>query len=348
MLIFGPFLELLLWPHRKFVHPVLFLVLTFLLTIETLNNGRRNFSQRFLSYGFLAVLFLSAIYNTINSQNIDRSTWSLFVISAVFMNYNSNPRHNYLLSDSGIKFFTILLTVSLSLHSCLIAFFPNSYLKLTTIQINSIPLFAISLAFAWYRKIKFLFILSVSTTIYSYIYNPQLSTVFVLVPILIAPLIYRKKPNFRWTILLLMILSYFFVAKNTLGNFLLYFMQFNQDNTQIRINMNKVAQSAIDQNLFFGSHLAKPLFLTVTQNNYSRDLPFHSDVTTFSVAIGLIGVFLYLANLAQAFYKRPQNSYQETYLNVARIGLTSYLLTCLFNPVFPGYVLLLVLILPIL
>jgi hypothetical protein len=335
-----PYLEVLFWEQRQLIHILVYSFILILLLFNLYQNVLYFGIKSFLALGFLLYLLALVFYNTVNSQTIHRSTWSLFIIAAFFANMQYRIYARYSISDSEIAWFRALLLLTLAGHILLIVFSNSNYEKLSVTEINPIPLLSISLAIGIYRKDKMLSLFAILTTCFSFSFSLQLSTILVFLSIPITEILTRFKPKYLLGLIAAGSLSYLFAFKSLLKLLLNYSLNFTSDNVQIRIQMNNFAQSVIDQNPLVGGHLAAPLSLAISRGANTSQLPFHSDIMTLLVACGALGLFLYLSNIITFFYKEPIDSSHRIFLKVAKVGLISSLLTGVVNPVFPGYILL--------
>ena len=339
ILLFFPYIELVFWRIKQPVHTGLLLIIFLVLLANFHKKKERNLLQKTLVYGFsLYFLFLS-FYNLLNSTSVDRSTWSVFIVGAFFINSLNVSRADENFYILHLKELRTGLKFTLLLHVLIFVISNNAYSNLTTVEINPIPLFAISLAFAFYSRDRILLFLSLIAIAANFLYNPQLSHIFILLTFGLAYLFRSFKPKIGSVVYALAIVSYLTASKFFLKSLLTEMMHFTSKDIQIRLDMNNYAQQIINSNLLMGGHLAAPLTLLVMRGRFTTQLPFHSDILTWLVAGGAIGLFLYLSNLLLTFYRVPVGEAHHIIIKSSCLGLVCCLFTGLINPIFPGYIL---------
>lgn len=340
VILFGPYLEVLFWDQRQLIHLLVYSFIFLLLVLSLFQNVLYfNFDSLF-ALSFLLYLTSLLIYNLLNSQSIHRSTWTLFIIGAIFANMQYSQYAHYSVTDAELRYFRSILKITLLGHILLIIFSNLSYEKLSVAEINPIPLLSISLATGIYLRDRLLFLTTIIATYYSFTFSLQLSTIFVFLSIPLTEILVRLKPKYFVGLIICVIVSYLVTTKSLLKLILSQSLKITSNNIEIRIQMNNYAQAFIDQNPWFGSHLVAPLSLAIARGGNTSLLPFHSDIMAILVACGGIGFFLYFSNILSFFYKVSLDYRHGTLQKIAKVGLVSSLLTGIVNPVFPGYSLL--------
>jgi len=341
-IIFSPYLELLFWTQESFIHFLISTMIFLYLIIKSFPIKTEITIQIFFPVAFGSFFLILATINLLNGQPVHRTTWSIGLIAAFFLSSLRNIQLGDNFFWSYLKNLKLALKITLVLHVLIFILSRETFSKLIALEVNPIPIFALSVALAFLTRDRLLAFLAILAVMSNFTFNPQYSHIFILVAPLILFLFVQLNLRISFSIVCAAVLSFFF-ANTSLFEFLLLRVasSLSVDNVVIRQNMLSRAQEVISQNPVVGGHLSEPLNLTLTRGSYTSILPFHSDVLTFLVAGGGIGLFLFLVNCLITFYRVPVSLPQKILIKSSNIALVCYLMLSLFNPVFPGYALLL-------
>lgn len=337
--IFSPYLELLFWDQRKVLHLLILILMFLYLVIRSFPLNSKSVSRIVITVAFGLYFLMLATINLVTSEPVHRSTWSIALIAAFFLSSLKSIQLNDTFFWIYLRHLKLALKITLVLHVLIFVLSKDTYSRLSALEVNPIPIFALSAAISFFTRDRLLVFLTIIAVIANLGFNPQNSHIFILVVFLISFLSFRLKPRISFSIVCTAILCYFFANRSLFESFLLLASSFETENIVIRQNMSLIAQQVISQNPFVGGHLSEPLNLLIKRGSFTSVLPFHSDVLTFLVAGGGIGLFLFLANCLLAFYRTPSSHPQDVLIKSSNIALACSLLVGLFNPLFPGFAL---------
>jgi len=339
-LLWCPFIELIFWSQRQIVHTSLLAVLAMAIISNMHKKNQKSILQNTFALTFFAYFVILAVTDLLRSLPIERSTWSVFIVAILFVNSLKNGHLNQAFYNSYLRYIRINLRIVISFHIVIFFLSRGLYTNLSIIEINPIPLLALAVSLGFFCRDRLLVFLVIIALACNYLINPQFSHLFVFLPFIILPLFKMLRLKVLQLILIVGALSFFAVSKQLLRNILTFALQFTQDNVQIRIDMDSYAFRIIDTNPLIGGHLAAPLSFLIKRGSYTSLLPFHSDLLTWLVAGGAIGLFLFLANLVFTFYREATCAAHVVIIKSSQLAMICSLLAGTFNPLFPGYALL--------